>query len=392
MRLNPRNNGRKAISGIIAAVILFAMLFSVGASYFLFINNNNGVFESVLFNNANAAAQRFNEILAVNTIQTSSNHIGFYANNTGGLTANMTSYYLLDSTGNVLNCAGVGVPTPSCTSGSPFPVIINVGRGTANIPSTGTYVDTGVTPTSGATYTVKILTARGNVFSAAYPPTATALASQALSSGAIGDLYMAFSTFSHYNVTTTGCPASGTSVPGGKSSGYCLMGNQAQQGFTVHYQMGGGSFLGAWGVSITNYNPNHVTITVDEYSLLMQLTMHGSSGLKPLIWYMVGNSSKVSGTSLYPILQQFTNVALPYGVPTFLLFAENSNVCTSGQTTPCTNAGGSNMPATGCTGSNCPNAGSTAPTFIVTHGWKGIPTSQTANYGQNSPYVTVLYY
>ena len=396
-RLSHSHSKRKAISGIVAAVILFAMLFTVGTGYFLSVNNENGLYQNILFSNANKVAAQIDESVEITTmtVQTSPQHIGFFANNTGGITVNITSYYLIDELGNVLDCSGVGVPS-SCTTGSPFPLIVNVGKGTAGIPTTRTYVDTGVQPASGATYVLKILTARGNVYSATYPPTATALASQALSSGAIGDLYMDFSSFTYYSVESGGlCPPY---TSGGTYSGYCVDLSTRQEGFTMSHTVL--TSPSAFSVSITNYNPNHQTITLDEFSMIMQLQLHGSSGMVPNVWYIVSNASRVSGTTLYPAYQRFTTISLPYGVSTLLMFASASPVCQSGQSPGASPNGcyvlgmGGNSGTTPfvCGGSQCAGAGATDPAFVVTHGWKGIPTSETANYGQNSPYVTVLYY
>jgi hypothetical protein len=386
MKIPRVSTKRRAVAGILAAVILFAMLFSVGAGYFLFVNTENGLYQSVLFNNANKVTNAVTEGVVVTTLatKTSPQHIGFYVNNTGGSTANVTSFYVSNSSGYVLACAGQGVPTPKCTSNSQFPIILNVGAGSQT-------VDTLFPPVSGVTYVLKILTARGNVFSTTYPPTATALASQALSSGAIGDLYMNFSSFRYFQTTTGGsCPAY---VNGGTYSGYCISGSTVQPGFTLPYTTP--ASFAVFYVSITNYNPSHATITIDQFSLLMQLQLHGSSGVVPLIWYIISNSSKVAGTTLYPILQRFNLITLPYGVPTNLVFSAANPVCLAGQssgTNGCQILSTSSGNLFKCGGSTCPGTGSTDPTFIVTHGWKAIPTTQTANYGQNSPYVTILYY
>jgi len=37
-------HARKAIAGIMAAIILFAMLFTVGTTYFLYVNLNNQLY------------------------------------------------------------------------------------------------------------------------------------------------------------------------------------------------------------------------------------------------------------------------------------------------------------------------------------------------------------
>src|SRR5207244_10987110 len=89
-----------------------------------------------------------------------------------------------------------------------------------------TTVNTALLIVSG-TYTIKVLTQRGNAFPATYPPSPVSLAEQSLASGAIGDLYIAFHSFTWYKVVTCNVtqqclqrqgngfaiPASSTSLP-----------------------------------------------------------------------------------------------------------------------------------------------------------------------------------
>lgn len=378
MKLKHIRSKRKAISGIVAAVMLFAMLFTVGTSYFLYVNNANGVYQSVLFSNANNVASRVNEYLSVTTLTTPSNHIGFFANNTGGLTANLTAFYLLDQSGNVVKCGGVGVPG-ACTQGSPFPLILNVGKGIANIPTTKTYVNTTQPVSQGATatYTLKVMTARGNVFSATYPPTATALASQALSSGAIGDIYIQPQTFTYYYVCTSG---SGTCTACAAPWTSCYLQKEGP-GFTVPTS-GGGNYPLAWGVTVVDYNPNHFNVTLDSYTLLMDFFAASPSNNKlynPIDWYIVSTSGS-------QILGSYSKTTLSYGIPYTLYFSSGSPGAFVGYKTPV--CSGNNWPC-------LPTAPSIALVFLLTHGCEAVKTancgSATYNYGQNSPYVSTEY-
>jgi len=46
--------GRKAVAGILAALILFVMLFTVGTGYFLFVNQGNLLYTKALSARSNS--------------------------------------------------------------------------------------------------------------------------------------------------------------------------------------------------------------------------------------------------------------------------------------------------------------------------------------------------
>jgi flagellin-like protein len=370
MKVTRSRSKRKAISGIVAAVILFAMLFTVGTGFFLFVNTENGAYQAALLGSTSGVSNKIIEELAVTTISTSApKHIAFFYNNTGGITSNVTAYFLLSSTGTVLKCVGIGVPSSCTTDTTTFPIITNVGKG-LRVSSTGqTYLDTGITPVSGSTYTLKILTAMGNVFSATYPPTASTLASEALSSGAIGDLYLQPNTFTYYEVCTT---VSG-SCNSCKSGSGCYMRAQGK-GFTITQAFTESNVM-AFSMIVTDYNPNHANITLDADTVLVNFYLVTGSGssFKNNYWYIVSNSST-------QIRSSYTPITLSYGEPVELFFASNT-IGTYGGTTVNSNVYSSTP--------------SIALVFLLTHGCEGIKASDcgtaTYNYGQNSPYVTTEY-
>jgi hypothetical protein len=146
---------------------MFAMLFTIGTSYFLFVQGNYNSYVTHLVSRTNSIQGTVSETLQVTTKLTgvSGTHIGFYVNNTGGVASNLTAVLVLDKSGNMLQCDGIGLPSSAgCSNTTPaLPTVINPGKGSA-------LIDTGYTYSTGSTYTVKILTQAGNVFSAAYPP------------------------------------------------------------------------------------------------------------------------------------------------------------------------------------------------------------------------------
>ncbi|MDG6940182.1 MAG: hypothetical protein JRN39_07265, partial [Nitrososphaerota archaeon] len=133
---------------------------------------------------------------------------------------------------------------------------------------------------------------------------------------------------------------------------------------------------------------NQLNITLDQFSVLEQLMLHGTTQ-KVVTWYLASNSST-------EISNYYTPVVLTYNKPTFLLFAAAGPVCVQGQSSPtCTTFSSSGVGALACNGQQGPCPGITAPVFLVSHGCLGLEFSMcsyaSSNYGQNSPYVTTLY-
>ena len=80
----------------------------------------------------------------------------------------MTAVLVISSTGALLKCDGVGFPAGAgCGNTTPtLWMVIGSGGGSPSI-------DTGYVYAAGTTDTVKVLTARGNTYSATYPTPAS---------------------------------------------------------------------------------------------------------------------------------------------------------------------------------------------------------------------------
>jgi len=161
---------RRGVAGIVAAVFLFAMLFTVGTSYFLFTAAMNNEYSQSLVAASQKLQGNIQESLLVSTVLMTDGDVGFYVNNTSGVIVNMTMVLVYSSTSGLLQCDGVGIPASSgCGStgntAPPLWIAVNAGKGSAKI-------DTEYPYTSGTTYTLKIITQRGNQYTATYPPTA----------------------------------------------------------------------------------------------------------------------------------------------------------------------------------------------------------------------------
>lgn len=354
------------------------MLFTVGASYFLFLNSANSQYNQNLLIDANALDARLNENMVISTTLLPDGNIGFFLNDTGGLTINATEALLTDSSGSILACFGLGITPPSgvtCqtsitrspTGSTSFPLVFNPGRG--NPPPSDGYFDTGKACDT-TVCDLKIITQHGNLFTQTYPNTGVSLAAQALSSGAIGDLYLAFQTYHYFTVYTSGCTA------GGGFSGYCI----ADQGkaFAIDHSLMASNYNMAFSVSITDLNQQRANIVLDPYTLMTLVPESGKGALSYIPWFIISNETN-------RILSVYTPIVLTYDIPVTVVFASGFPL-TSG--TSFTNG---DLQSVGTIA-----AGITTPVFMVSHGCEGsgITTCvlSRANYGQNSPYVTTLFY
>jgi hypothetical protein len=348
---------------------MFALVFTIGTSFLLFVNGTNLLYSQSLVGRANKMQDRLSEQLLIGTLLTGS-HVAFYVNNTGGLNANITAAFVLDTFGNVLKCEGKGLQSPCVNSTPPLPVVVNVGRGSA-------VMDTGYVYGSG-TYTVELVTQRGGTFSATYPPTAIyPPIINAITLGAFGALYLKFDSYTYYRVYSGGgCPS------GGANSGYCLS-NQGKA-FTIANSYVTGNSI-AFSVTFTNIDPKQANITLDKYASLIQLwpgPVNGNCAPSSCVldnnWFIVSNSSNT-------ILKTYSPIVLFYNIPVTVVFA----TYTPGNFTPNTYF---------FTSSNAPGVGQLVAVNLYAHGWKATSFSKitgssppVGNYGQNSPYVSTLY-
>jgi len=156
--------GRKGVSSIIGALFLFMILFTVGVGFFFTLENQNyGFVKAQSASNARIVDREL-ESLLINGLLGIGNVLQFTATNVGGVTANVTAAYVLDSAGTVLTCNG-GKAVSSvagCTNTSPpLPVLVDIGQTSSKISTSYTY--------SSGTVTVLVLTASGKTYTCIYP-------------------------------------------------------------------------------------------------------------------------------------------------------------------------------------------------------------------------------
>src|SRR2546425_1561059 len=141
------------------------MLFSVGTGFFLFVSSGESQYSHALSNRATNLQSQLAESLAIAPTLGANNHLVFTATNSGGLAANMTDVFVVDP-GGVTHTYGVGFgsnTTPALPGG-------------VTPQKTSVSYDTGLTVVAG-TYAIKVITHRGNAFTATYPPAPTTYAS-----------------------------------------------------------------------------------------------------------------------------------------------------------------------------------------------------------------------
>jgi len=158
-----RRKSRRAVASIVATVIMFAILFTVGTSYFIFVSSENAAYVQNLLGATNKVQGSLAESLSIGTLLDANGSVEFNANNTSSETVNVTAVLVISSTGALISCQGVGFPAGAgCTNTTPtLWKIVNPGSGSPNIDTEYHY--------NGTTLTLKVLTARGNSYSATYP-------------------------------------------------------------------------------------------------------------------------------------------------------------------------------------------------------------------------------
>ena len=342
---------------------MFGILLTVGFGYFYSITQGQQYYQLTLKQQNLATSQKNAESLIM-TSAIVSNQIQVTIYNVG-ISANITSLFVNDN-----------------STGTSQYVSLSGGR---LVPQGGSTNIGGITYVPGNNYLIKALTARGNVFETTYPPLSASLATQALTSGSLGDIYMAFNTYSYYNVTSgSPCPASG-----GTYSGYCL--SKGLPAFTIPSSISSNPI--AFSVTMTDLNTAGASIVLDQFSLMYENLVSAPNGKNPFIpWYVITNSSTSSHNA---ILNTYAPLILKYDVPTTVVFASLSCMPTTTGDGP--NDCGSNPFTINAPGQS---PGTVTPVFMMMHGWEvanntsinlGTLTFASENYGQNMPYVSTLY-
>src|SRR5580700_6484995 len=97
-KMKMARRGRRGVASIVATVIMFAILFTVGTSYFIFVNSENSAYVQSLLGATNKAQGSLGEGLSVTTLLETDGDVGFYANDTSSATVNMTAVLVISAT------------------------------------------------------------------------------------------------------------------------------------------------------------------------------------------------------------------------------------------------------------------------------------------------------
>src|SRR3989441_12480824 len=177
---------RRAVSAVLSGLLLFSMLFTVGTGYFMFVINGESQYTHTLANRAAGLQSQLAESLTITPASGTANHLVFTATNVGGSPANITDAFVVDPSG-VTHTYGMGFGASNTSPTLP---------GGVTPQKTSASYDTGITIVPG-TYTIKVITHRGNAYTATYPPVPTSFASST------GSLTVDLSSFRWVQLTGT---------------------------------------------------------------------------------------------------------------------------------------------------------------------------------------------
>jgi len=159
--IDRKNFRKKGISGIIAGAILFAILFTTGATYFSVVQQQNQLIQTSAIDRLELIRELRDEDLRVNVELDGSNFMISNVTNDGGLTVRIKEMFVVAPNGTMIKHL----------DSSPLPGTINTGR-FLPINSTIKY-DSG-------TWVLTVITERGSVATGEYPPPILPIAQEAI--------------------------------------------------------------------------------------------------------------------------------------------------------------------------------------------------------------------
>jgi hypothetical protein len=189
LRIKSSARKRKAISGILAGIIFFAMLFSAGLGFILYtftsFNNYNKAQAAAIQNEQAKSA----ESLTLRSCDSSTYQLpgtspyspltcslgtggiasaSVWIQNNGGTSVTLVGIYISKLASGVVSQVEAPSAPPSTQTSPKAPYTINIG--TASVINT----NEALSLSSGVTYTIVFVSETGNTFSAVYPPSAPA--------------------------------------------------------------------------------------------------------------------------------------------------------------------------------------------------------------------------
>ncbi|MDG6994281.1 MAG: hypothetical protein JRN52_00040 [Nitrososphaerota archaeon] len=300
-RIACKKRSRKAVSTVIGGIIILAILFSISLGYFYSINNSQQVYQGIVRQNNIFAQQRGEENIYI-VGSASGGTLSFSVNNTG-ISATLVSLFVTDQNGKVdLYKSGAAKSATACAAtDASIPCALNQGGSTD--------FSTSLVYSGGTVYTIKVTTARGNVFVGTYPTqllTSYSVSSQ-LALG-LGSLEMSFSSFTFYGYSQENGPWTvNLSSP--------LAANISP--YKRHI---------VFSAQVTNIDPAVGTIVVNSHTDLWTFVSCASGcGSESLLFFYVMNVLP-NGTITSTTQGSYVPIEIPYGVTKTIYFGSANDL------------------------------------------------------------------
>ena len=170
MELGSDSARKKGIAGILSAIILFSLVFTVGVGFYFAAGNAQQLARSSFDNRLSLQDQQSLENLSL-VAGVSGGTLSLSITNTGGVPSTIVSVYVTSLAAENVSDFLVGEPSLSTT----LPLTLDVGASTAGVIGSITISQTAFdlasyeAATGQTTVFVNVLTSRGDIFSVSYP-------------------------------------------------------------------------------------------------------------------------------------------------------------------------------------------------------------------------------
>jgi hypothetical protein len=410
LQLKFRKEKRSGVAGILAALVIMAMLFTVTMSYFYFTVQSEETYNQALkAEQANTQQQNEESVTVYGAVV--GGVLGFAVNNTGQSIA-IVAFWIYNSTGTIVQYQN------NTNSVGNLPISLGQGQSIfysqTNIADNNPFLQ----------YVIQILTSRGNTFEGTYPSSQSVSSLNAEVAAGLGSFQMEFSSFTWYayqsgpqeldadNDYYQYC-AGGVLCSGGNyvldlnhpfSGSLVPEGNVSTNLYCQYFSSACGTRVPiAFSVNITNSDPTQATIVINSEANLwiMQTCDSGIVGscafgtATPVYVFYVMNVNPSTGQVLSTTLGSFTPITIPYGQTRTIFFGA---ACDLSQSNECATADPQHpngfLEESITTDDQCSggcNQGFVGEfaAFILFSGTK-VPPQSVQVYGQNIPFESMI--
>ena len=163
MRIGGDHRWRRGVAGLVVAVMVFALIFTVGLTYVLYQGQADLTSYQANANYLAVQQMTMQESLAIGAKNSSTGQLTLIVNNTGGIPLSVMSAFVKDSSGSLVSSEVMDLGG-SCTPGQAAPLNLNTGGTGSFTISTSCY-----TYSSGKLIFISLTTSRGNTFTEQFP-------------------------------------------------------------------------------------------------------------------------------------------------------------------------------------------------------------------------------